>query len=154
MSEREIEHSMVDISPKPSSYREAWAVGEIVLKPSTLDAIRQGKIEKGDPFPAAKLAAILAAKRTSSIIPMCHTIPLSVVEVDFQILDKLIRVRSLVKATWKTGVEMEALLSTTTALLTLWDMVKQYEKDDEGQYPDTRIQNIRVEKKIKVSLNE
>ena len=154
MSEEQIEQSMVDVSGKPVVYRHASAIGEITLKPSTIEAIKTGGIEKGDPFPVARVAGVLAAKNTSSIIPMCHNIPLTSVEVCFCILDKGVRVRSVVKASWKTGVEMEALVATTTALLTVWDMVKQYEKDEEGQYPQTRILEVRVDEKIKRALDE
>ncbi len=102
----------------------------------------------------ARVAAILAAKNTSSIIPMCHNIPLTSVEVEFDLLDAGVQVRSIVRALWRTGVEMEALTATTVALLTVWDMVKQYEKDGEGQYPETRILEVRVDQKIKRALNE
>jgi len=145
---------MVDVSGKPVSYRLASAIGEISLKPGTVEAIRTGKIEKGDPFPVARVAAVLAAKNTGSIIPMCHNIPLTSVEVDFSLLETGVRVRSVVKALWKTGVEMEALVATSVALLTVWDMVKQYEKDEEGQYPETKIFGVRVKEKIKRVLDE
>ncbi len=154
MSEKQIERSMVDVSGKPVVYRQASAVGEITLKSSTVKAIKAGRIEKGDPFSVARVAAILAAKNTSSIIPMCHAVPLTGVEVDFRLLDEGVRVRSVVKASWRTGVEMEALVATTTALLTVWDMVKQHEKSEEGQYPHTRILEVRVEEKVKRALDE
>ncbi len=140
---------MVDVSGKTVVYRQASAIGEMALKPSTVEVIRKGKLEKGDPFPVARVAAILAAKNTSSIIPLCHNIPLTSVEVNFTLLDAGVRVQSVVRASWKTGVEMEALVATTVALLTVWDMVKQYEKDEEGQYPETKIHEVRVEQKIK-----
>ena len=154
LSEDQIEHSMVDVGSKPVVYRQASAVGKIALKPSTVEVIKASKIEKGDPFPVARVAAILAAKNTSSIIPMCHNIPLTNVEVEFDLLDAGVQVRSIVRALWRTGVEMEALTATTVALLTVWDMVKQYEKDGEGQYPETRILEVRVDQKIKRALNE
>lgn len=140
---------MIDVSDKPVVYRRLSAIGEILLKPSTVGVIKKGRLEKGDPFPVARVAAILAAKNTGSIIPMCHGIPLTGVEVDFTLLDSGVRVRSVVRASWKTGVEMEALVATTVALLTVWDMVKQYEKDEDGQYPETRILEVRVEQKLK-----
>jgi len=140
---------MVDVSGKPVVYRQASAIGEIALKPGTVDVIKKGGLEKGDPFPVARVAAILAAKNTSSIIPLCHNIPLTGVEVGFTLLDSGVRVQSMVRASWKTGVEMEALVATTVALLTVWDMVKQYEKDEDGQYPETRILEVRVEQKMK-----
>ncbi len=154
LSEDQIEHSMVDVGSKPVVYRQASAVGKIVLKPSTVEAIKASRIEKGDPFPVAKVAAILAAKNASSIIPMCHNIPLTSVNVEFDLLDTGVQVRSVVSALWKTGVEMEALTATTVALLTVWDMVKQYEKDGEGQYPDTKILEVKVDQKIKRAPNE
>ena len=149
-----IEQTMVDVSKKPIVDREASSVGEIALQPSTVEAIKKGEIEKGDPFSVARIAAILAAKNTSSIIPLCHNVPLTNIEIDFRLLDTGVRVRSVVKASWKTGVEMEALVATTVALLTVWDMVKQYEKDREGQYPETKIMEVKVEQKTKGTPDE
>lgn len=142
--------TMVDISEKPESFREATATGTIKLKQETLRLIREGKIAKGDPFYTAKIAGISAAKKTSELIPLCHSLPLTSVEIETKILDKTnVQVSSTVKATAQTGVEMEALIATAVSLLTIWDMVKQYEKDAEGQYPFTVIESIRVAKKIK-----
>jgi len=142
--------SMVDITAKPDVYREAKAKGTIKLKPETIRLIREGKIEKGDPFHVAKVAGILAAKNTSSLIPLCHPLPLTSVEVDLQIVDdSTIEVETTVKTRAQTGVEMEALAAATMALLTVWDMTKQYEKDKRGQYPHTAIQDIRVIRKMK-----
>lgn len=142
--------SMVDISGKPETLREATATGTIRLKTETAKLIKEGKIAKGDPIHTAKVAGILAAKRTSTIIPLCHPLPLTNVEVDVTFEDnKTLRVTVKVKTKAATGVEMEALTAASTSLLTIWDMVKQYEKDAEGQYPSTAIENIRVVKKIK-----
>ena len=142
--------SMVDVTAKPEVYREAKAKGAIKLKPETIRLIREGKIEKGDPFHVAKVAGILAAKNTSSLIPLCHPLPLTSVEVDLQIVDdSTIEVETTVKTRAQTGVEMEALAAATVALLTVWDMTKQYEKDKRGQYPHTSIQDIRVVRKVK-----
>ena len=142
--------SMVDVTAKPDVYREAKAKGAIKLKPETIRLIREGKIEKGDPFHVAKVAGILAAKNTSSLIPLCHPLPLTSVEVDLQIVDdSTIEVETTVKTRAQTGVEMEALAAATMALLTVWDMTKQYEKDKRGQYPHTAIQDIRVIRKMK-----
>jgi len=142
--------SMVDVTAKPDVYREAKAKGAIKLKPETIRLIREGKVEKGDPFQVAKVAGILAAKNTSSLIPLCHPLPLTSVEVDLQIVDdSTIEVETTVKTRAQTGVEMEALAAATMALLTVWDMTKQYEKDKRGQYPHTSIQNIRVIRKMK-----
>ncbi|MFZ0966507.1 MAG: cyclic pyranopterin monophosphate synthase MoaC [Candidatus Bathyarchaeia archaeon] len=141
---------MVDISDKPKVFREATATGTIKLKPETIRLINKGKIAKGDPLYTAKIAGILAAKKTSTLIPLCHPLPLTNVEVEIKFLDKsTVQVTSTVKTKAQTGVEMEALVATAVSLLTIWDMVKQYEKDAEGQYPSTVIENIRVVKKIK-----
>ena len=141
---------MVDITGKPESYREATARGRIRLKPETVKRIKDGRIEKGDPIYAARIAGILAAKNTSGIIPLCHPIPITNIKIDVKIHEPdIIEVESTVKTRSQTGVEMEALLATATALLTIWDMTKQYEKDSRGQYPHTLIENIRVIRKIK-----
>jgi cyclic pyranopterin phosphate synthase len=142
--------AMVDITGKPKIYREAIATGKIRLKPETINLIKSGKVEKGDPIYTAKIAGTLAAKETSILIPFCHPLPLTNVKVEIEILDRsLIKVSSTVKTEAQTGVEMEALVATAISLLTIWDMVKQYEKDVEGQYPFTVIEEIRVVKKIK-----
>jgi cyclic pyranopterin phosphate synthase len=142
--------AMVDISDKPKVFREATATGTIKLKPETIRLINKGKIAKGDPSYTAKIAGILAAKKTSTLIPLCHPLPITNVKVEIKVLDEsTVRVASTVKTKAQTGVEIEALVATAVSLLTIWDMVKQYEKDVEGQYPFTVIENIRVVKKIK-----
>ena len=141
--------SMVDVSGKPEVYREAKAKGTIKLKSETLRLIREGKIAKGDPFEVAKVAGVLAAKNTSSLIPLCHPLPLTSVEINLQIVDSMVEAEATVKTRAQTGVEMEALAATATALLTVWDMTKQYEKDKDGQYPGTSIQNLHVVHKVK-----
>ena len=142
--------SMVDVSAKPEVYREAKAKGVIKLKVETIQRIREGKIEKGDPFEIAKVAGILAAKNTSSSIPLCHHLPLTSVDVQLRIVDdNKVEAEITVKTKAQTGVEMEALAATATSLLTVWDMTKQYEKDLNGQYPSTAIQNIHVVNKLK-----
>ena len=141
---------MVDVTAKPEVYREAKAKGIIKLKPETIQLIRAEKIEKGNTFDVAKVAGILAAKNTSSLIPLCHPLPLTGVEVKLQIVDdSIVEVEATVKTRAQTGVEMEALAATATALLTVWDMTKQYEKDPDGQYPSTSIQDLHVLNKIK-----
>jgi len=141
---------MVDITAKPKVYREAAAKGKIKLKPETINLIREEKIEKGNPCDVAKIAGILAAKNTSSLIPLCHPLPLTNVDVDINIVDdSTVEVDATVKARAQTGVEMEALVAVSVSLLTIWDMTKQYEKDKTGQYPSTAIQDIRVVRKIK-----
>ena len=141
--------SMVDVSGKPEVYREAKAKGTIKLKSETLRLISEGKIAKGDPFEVAKVAGVLAAKNTSSLIPLCHPLPLTSVEINLQIVDSMVEAEATVKTRAQTGVEMEALAATATALLTVWDMTKQYEKDKDGQYPGTSIQNLHVVHKVK-----
>jgi len=142
--------SMVDITGKPEVYREATAIGRIQLRRETVNLVKEGKIEKGDPLYAAKIAGILAAKNTSSLVPLCHPIPLTNVNIDVKISDEsTITVEATVKTKAQTGVEMEALVATAVALLTVWDMTKMYEKDREGQYPYTFIQDIRVTSKFK-----
>jgi cyclic pyranopterin phosphate synthase len=141
---------MVDVSGKPEVFREAVATGTIKLKSETVRLIREGKVAKGNPFCAAKIAGVLAAKNTSTMIPLCHPLPLTNVQINVEFLDKsTVQVTSTVKTKAQTGVEMEALSATSVALLTIWDMVKQYEKDARGQYPSTAIESIRVMKKIK-----
>jgi len=145
--------AMVDITGKPKVFREATATGKIKLKPETISLIKNGKVEKGDPIYAAKVAGVLAAKETSILIPFCHPLPLTNVKVEILILNEsTVQVSSTVKTEAQTGVEMEALVATAVSLLTIWDMVKQYEKDAEGQYPSTLIEDIRVVKKVKERL--
>lgn len=142
--------SMVDVTSKPEVYREAKAKGSIKLKPETINRIKQGKIAKGDPFEVAKVAGILAAKNTSSMIPLCHPLPLTGVNIELRTLDdSKVEAEAIVKTRAQTGVEMEALAAAAMALLTVWDMTKQYEKDENGQYPSTSIQDLHVVNKVK-----
>ncbi|MEM1515321.1 MAG: cyclic pyranopterin monophosphate synthase MoaC [Candidatus Bathyarchaeia archaeon] len=141
---------MVDITAKPEVYREATAIGRIKLRSETVRLIKEGLIEKGDPIHTAKIAGILAAKNTPLLIPLCHPIPITNVDIDVRIIDEsILEVEVTVKSRAQTGVEMEALVAASTALLTIWDMVKKYEKNSEGQYPHTLIQDIRVVRKVK-----
>ncbi len=141
---------MVDVSEKPEVFRQATASGSIRLRPETIELIRKGTIAKGDPLQTAKTAGILAAKKTSDLIPLCHPLPLTNVRVETRIIDKYrVQVTATVKTKAQTGVEMESLTAVAVSLLTIWDMVKQYEKDAEGQYPSTNIQDIHVVKKLK-----
>ncbi len=142
--------TMVDITAKPEVHREATAKGQIKLKPETIQRIKRGKIEKGDLFTIAKTAGILAAKNTCTLIPLCHPLPLTNVNVDLRVSSKgSVEAKATVKTKAQTGVEMEALAAVSVALLTVWDMTKQYEKDTKGQYPSTAIENIHVVRKIK-----
>jgi len=147
----ELHMSMIDISTKPEVYREAKAKGLIKLKPETLKLIQKRKVEKGDVFSVAKVAGILAAKNTCNLIPLCHPLPLTNVELDLRIVDDGVEAESTVKTKAQTGVEMEALVAVSVALLTVWDMTKQYEKDRFGQYPSTVLENVHVVSKIKKS---
>jgi len=140
---------MVDITGKKVVFREATALGEIKLKPETVTLIKTGGVAKGDPLTVAEIAGTMAAKETSRIIPLCHPIPVTNVSFKASLDGERVRVEATVKTNAKTGVEMEALTAVATYLLTVWDMVKKYEKDREGQYPTTVIESIRVERKIK-----
>ena len=142
--------AMVDVSGKAEIYREATATGTIKLKQETIGLISAMKIAKGDPLYTAKIAGVLAAKKTSDLIPLCHPLPLTNVEVDVKVSDKdTVSATATIKTKAQTGVEMEALTAVSMALLTVWDMTKQYEKDANGQYPLTAIENIHVVKKFK-----
>jgi cyclic pyranopterin phosphate synthase len=142
--------AMVDVSGKAEIFREATATGTIKLKTQTIELIQSGKIAKGNPLYTAKIAGVLAAKRTSDLIPLCHPLPLTNVEVDVRVSDKsIVAATATVKTKAQTGVEMEALTAVSIALLTVWDMTKLYEKDAAGQYPSTVIENIHVVKKFK-----
>lgn len=142
--------SMVDITAKEEVYREAVAEGVIKLKPETIDLIEKGLVEKGDVFTVTRVAAINAVKRTSELLPLCHNIPVTHVNVEFEKLgnDRL-KVIVKVKTKAPTGVEMEALTGVAIALLNVFDMVKKYEKDEKGLYPNAFIENIRVVSKTK-----
>ena len=142
--------AMVDVSGKAEIFREATAKGKIRLKPETVNLIREGKIAKGNPLYTAKIAGVLAAKKTSELIPLCHPLPLTSVEVEAKIVEKTtVEVTATVKTKAQTGVEMEALAAASVGLLTIWDMVKKYEKDAAGQYPNTAINDIHVVRKLK-----
>jgi cyclic pyranopterin phosphate synthase len=140
---------MVDISHKVESLRSARAVGSIKLKSSTINKIREGTVEKGNVLLTARIAATLAVKNTPNVIPMCHSVPITDVDTEFEIGRDRMTAYVTVKSIGKTGVEMEALHGLSVALLTIWDMVKSSEKDDIGNYPETLIDRIQVEFKVK-----
>jgi len=140
---------MIDVGEKPVVKRQAEASGKIFLFPTTIDEIKSGRIKKGDPLLVAEVAAMSAAKQTHLLIPHCHQISLDTVNVTFEVSKESIEVRCFVSAQARTGVEMEALVGVSMALNTLWDMVKYLEKDHQGQYPSTRISDIRVLRKEK-----
>jgi cyclic pyranopterin phosphate synthase len=139
----------VDISGKPTVFRRALAEGTIELNPETIKAIKTGSVEKGNVLNTATVAAVLATKQTSDIIPFCHPIPLTSVRIDYSMAETAITVTAEVKSEAKTGVEMEALTGVSVALLTIWDMVKSAEKDKTGNYPVTKLHGIRVVEKTK-----
>lgn len=139
----------VDVSKKPIVYREATAVGRIRLKKKTLTLIRKGKLEKGDPVSLASVMAVVAAKQTPNIVALCHPLKIERTEPVVKLGEDFVEVSVKVSAHEKTGVEMEALAAVCVALLNIWDVVKSYEKDSKGQYPDTAIESIRVTKKVK-----
>jgi cyclic pyranopterin phosphate synthase len=140
---------MVDVGAKAEVRREAVAAGRIRLRKETLEAIRTGEVVKGNVLATAHVAATLAVKDTPRLIPMCHAIPVTSVEVSFDQQEDAIEVTVTVRSVGRTGVEMEALTGVAVALLTIWDMVKSAEKDGQGQYPVTRIEDIRVLEKRK-----
>jgi cyclic pyranopterin phosphate synthase len=146
---RDSHAEMVDITGKEDVKREAVASGKIYLRNDTLRAIREGTVVKGNVLATARVAATLAIKDTPRIIPMCHTLPVGAISIDFSETGEFIEVTVRVKTTGKTGVEMEALTGVTVALLTVWDMVKSAEKDSGGQYPATKITDIYVVEKRK-----
>ena len=133
---------MVDVGGKPVTERIAIAKGEVLMRKATFDLIRDGALKKGDALTVAQIAGITAAKRTSDLIPLCHPLPLSKVDVDLALDESLpgVVITATVKTSGKTGVEMEALTAVSVAALTVYDMAKAAEKT-------MRIQNIRLVEK-------
>jgi cyclic pyranopterin phosphate synthase len=144
---------MVDVGDKPDTSRRAVAEGTIHLQPSTVAAIRADDIGKGDVLATARVGAVQAVKHTWETIPMCHQIPITNVETTFDVAEDRVDLTVAVETTGKTGCEMEALEGVTTGLNVVWDMVKAAEKDDDGEYPDTAIRNVRVTEKTKRRLD-
>jgi cyclic pyranopterin phosphate synthase len=143
---------MVDVGDKPDTARRAVARGEIDLQESTVAAVRTNEIGKGDVLATARVGAVQAVKHTWETIPMCHQIPITNVETDFEVLDESVALTVAVETTGKTGCEMEALEGVTTGLNVVWDMVKSAEKDADGNYPATRISDVEVVEKTKRAL--
>jgi len=139
----------VDVSGKPMVRREAVARGFIKLRPETIKMIREGRVEKGDPLQVARLGGINAVKFTPILLPLCHQLKIDNVTIETRLMDDGVEVLARVKAFERTGVEMEALTAASIALLNIWDVVKVYEKDERGQYPETEITGIRVLEKLK-----
>ncbi|MFX0001399.1 MAG: cyclic pyranopterin monophosphate synthase MoaC [Candidatus Hodarchaeota archaeon] len=144
---------MIDISEKDTIIRIAVASGKIKLENETIERIKNKQLKKGDAFSVTKVAAINAIKKVPDLIPFCHQIPITNIDIGFEIENNTIKVTCKVKSIAKTGVEMEALTGVSVALLNLWDVVKMYEKDEKGQYPSTLIYDIKVEQKVKEKEN-
>ncbi len=119
---------MVDVGDKAASSRTAIAAARIVMRPETLAAIRAGDVKKGDVLGAARVAGIMAAKRTHELIPLCHPLLLTHVSIEFDYVDNGIDIRATVRCQGQTGVEMEALTAVSVAALTIYDMAKALEK--------------------------
>jgi cyclic pyranopterin monophosphate synthase len=136
------EARMVDVSAKPATEREALAEGRVLMQPATFDIVHQGNAKKGDVLGAARIAGIMAAKRTHDLIPLCHPLAITQVEVDVTPNAKLpgVEVRARVKVAGQTGVEMEALTAVAVACLTIYDMAKAVERG-------MRIEGIRLVEK-------
>ncbi len=133
---------MVDVGGKPVQRRVAVAEGFIQMAATTIEALRAQALPKGDVLTVARIAAIQAAKRTDSLIPLCHSLPLDAVEVDFSVQSDGVMIRATVSTSSKTGVEMEALTAVSVAALTIYDMCKAADKG-------MAVQNIRVVSKTK-----
>ncbi len=133
---------MVDVGGKPVQRRVAVAEGFIQMAATTIEALRAQALPKGDVLTVARIAAIQAAKRTDSLIPLCHSLPLDAVEVDFSVQSDGVMIRATVSTSSKTGVEMEALTAVSVAALTIHDMCKAADKG-------MAVQNIRVVSKTK-----
>ncbi len=134
---------MVDVGSKPPLRREAVAEGYFCARPQTLDALEAGELPKGEALAAARLAGILAAKKCDELIPLCHSLPLDGVAIDFERASpERMRVVARAMITARTGVEMEALTAVSVAALTLWDMAKAVDKD-------LRVEGIRLVSKTK-----
>jgi len=137
---------MIDVGDKPATRRTATASGRLSLQPATLAAIQAGQLVKGDPLATARLAGIMAAKRTADIVPLCHPLPLDSVEVDLRLLPAdepggpAVVIRATVRTTARTGVEMEALAAVSAAALTVYDMAKSLDRE-------MTIEAIRLEAK-------
>jgi cyclic pyranopterin monophosphate synthase len=142
------------IHDKPIVYRRALATGELRLSARSRRAIQEGTVEKGDPLLIGELAGLSALKRTPELIPHAHPIPITGSRVELRRTANGVRATVEVEALWRTGVEMEALVGATVALLTVWDTVKYLEKNAAGGYPSTRLGPVRVVHKEKRAMSE
>lgn len=120
---------MVDVSEKDATARVARAAGKVYMAPSTLELVHTGGTRKGDVLAVAQVAAIMAAKRTSEFVPMCHQVPLTGIDVSFELQEDGIAIEALAKCKGETGVEMEALTAVSVAGLTIYDMCKSHQRD-------------------------
>ena len=120
---------MVDVSEKAVTYRTAKAAGRVWMNPETLVKVRQGSMAKGDVLAVAQVAGIMAAKRTWELIPMCHPLPLTSINITFAFQDNALDIQAQVKCSGETGVEMEALTAVSAAALTVYDMCKAVQRD-------------------------
>ncbi|MDQ5837424.1 MAG: cyclic pyranopterin monophosphate synthase MoaC [Acidobacteriota bacterium] len=132
--------AMVDTSAKEASVRRALASARVLMSPETVEAVRAGRTPKGDPLETARIAGILAAKRTAELIPLCHPLPLTHVEVRAELTDYGVRIEAEAATRAQTGVEMEALTAAAIAALTVYDMCKAVEKG-------IRITDVQLEEK-------
>ena len=130
---------MVDVSDKPVTHRTATATGSIQVSPEIMAAVKSGNVKKGDVLGVARVAGIMGVKRTSELIPMCHPLPLTGIDITFALSDQpaMVEILAAVTCTGVTGVEMEALTAVSVAALTIYDMCKAVQKD-------MRIENIRL----------
>ncbi len=137
------EAHMVDVGEKAATHRSATAKAQVVMKPETLELVKSGNAKKGDVLGAARLAGIMAAKKTHDLIPLCHPLLITKVAIDLEIDEALpgIRISATVKVSGQTGVEMEALTAVSVAALTIYDMVKAADKG-------MRIEGIRLVEKL------
>lgn len=140
---------IVEIGNKPIVERKATATGVLHLQEDTKNAIVEKRVKKGDVLEASTIAAIQAVKETPRIIPHCHPIPLEGCKVDWAWEETSLRCTVHVSAHYKTGIEMEALTGVSAGLLCVLDMIKSFEKDENGQYPHVSISDVRVLEKIK-----
>ncbi|HTT73622.1 MAG TPA: cyclic pyranopterin monophosphate synthase MoaC [Thermoplasmata archaeon] len=141
-----------DVGAKPPVHRTAVVDGELALGAATRRAIAQRRVAKGDPIATGEVAGLLAMKRTAELVPHCHIVPLTSSAVTIGPSRRGVRVRVEAESIGPTGVEMEALVGATVALLTVWDMVKYLEKDARGLYPHTALGPVRVVRKEKQAI--
>jgi cyclic pyranopterin phosphate synthase len=140
---------IIDVGSKPVVAREAVASGVLRLSAASLDVVVNGRSPKGDVREASSVAVIQAVKETPRMLPHCHPIPIEGCSVDWVLEEGALRCTVSVRTHWTTGVEMEALCGVNAGLLCAWDMLKSIEKDDDGQYPSTVIDDVRVLRKSK-----